>query len=398
MSISQSRIVLREGRDKSVRLHHPWIFSSAIKSIEGDPEPGSTVLVSNEVGEKLGLASFSPGSQIRARMWTWNPEEKIDRDFFAVRIQRAFDLRKQIHISDHTSAYRAIHGESDELSGLVVDVYNDTAVVQITTAGMEYHRKEIIDLIFEISGCSSIYERSDVDARELEGLTSVRGLVKGKPIENPMIIQENGLKFEVDLENGQKTGFFLDQRANREAIKPYVNGKSVLNCFCYTGAFSVYAFSGGAESVLSMDSSGPALEQVQRNLELNGFGNRQSEVMEADVFVALRKFRDSRKSFDVIILDPPKFAPTIAQAERASRGYKDINLLAFKLLKPGGILFTFSCSGGISRELFQKIVAGAAQDAGVNARILAQLSQGPDHPISLNFPEGMYLKGLVCKI
>lgn len=392
------KIVLHEGRDKSVRLHHPWIFASAIKSIEGNPELGSTLQVCSEKGEILGQASYSPGSQIRARMWNWDAKEKIDREFFEKRIRKAFQLRYQMRIHDLTSAYRAVHGESDELPGLVIDIYNKTAVVQITTAGMEFHRQEIIDLISEISGCETIYERSDVDVRELEGLTPVKGLIKGKPVETPMVIEENGLKFEVDLENGQKTGFFIDQRANRAFLRNYVGDKSVLNCFCYTGAFSVYAFAGGANSVLSMDSSGPALEQVKRNLELNGFGECQSEVMEADVFTALRKFRDSRKSFDVIILDPPKFAPTVSQAERAARGYKDINLLAFKLLNPGGILFTFSCSGGVSRELFQKIVTGAAQDAGVNAKILAQLSQGPDHPISLNFPEGMYLKGLVCAI
>lgn len=392
------KMVLREGRDKSVRLHHPWIFASAIRSLEGDPEAGSTLLVCSEKSEILGQASYSPNSQIRARMWNWDENESIDRGFFEKRIREAFQLRSQIKILEHTTAYRAVHGESDELPGLVVDIYNKTAVVQITTAGMEFHRQEIIDLVAEISGCETIYERSDVDVRELEGLSPVKGLIKGKPVETPMVIEENGLKFEVDLENGQKTGFFVDQRANREFLRNYVNEKSVLNCFCYTGAFSVYAFAGGARSVLSMDSSGPALEQVKRNLDLNGFGGCLSEVMEADVFTALRKFRDSRKSFDVIILDPPKFAPTISQAERAARGYKDINLLAFKLLNPGGILFTFSCSGGVSRELFQKIVTGAAQDAGVNAKILAQLSQGPDHPISLNFPEGMYLKGLVCAI
>ena len=397
--MSVPTLVLHAGRDKSVRLHHPWIFASAIKSIEGEPLSGATILIKSESGEALGLASFSPGSQIRARMWSWNPQEEINRDFFAVRIKCAFDLRNQIlKLTEQTSAYRVIHGESDGLPGLIVDRYNDALVIQILTAGIEYHRTEIVDLLAEISGCKTLYERSDVDVRELEGLNPVKGLVWGPAIQPPMIIVENGLKFEVDLENGQKTGFFIDQRDNRELLRRYVQDKSVLNCFCYTGAFSAYAFAGGARSVLSMDSSAPALEQVLRNLAINGYGDCESEVMEADVFTALRKFRDSRKSFDVIILDPPKFAPTTAQAERAARGYKDINLLAFKLLNPGGVLFTFSCSGGVSRELFQKIVTGAAQDAGVEARILAQLSQGPDHPIALNFPEGMYLKGLVCAI
>ena len=396
--MSEAVLQLKEGRDKSVRLRHPWIFASAIKTIQGDVQPGATVLVRSETGEALGKAAFSPNSQIRARMWTWNPQEIINREFFTTKIKRAFELRQQSHIPQKTSAYRVIHGESDGLPGLIADRYNDTLVVQMTTAGIEFFRQEIVDVLEEISGCDTIYERSDVDVRELEGLPPVKGLLRGSPLQTPMLIEENGLKFEVDLENGQKTGFFIDQRDNRQLLRDYVQGKSVLNCFCYTGAFSVYAFAGGAEIVLSMDSSAPALEQVSRNLAMNGFGDFESELMEGDVFTALRKFRDSRRSFDVIILDPPKFAPTIAQAERAARGYKDINLLAFKLLNPGGILFTFSCSGGVSRELFQKIVTGAAQDAGVDARILAQLSQGPDHPISLNFPEGMYLKGLVCAI
>ena len=391
-------ITLREGRDKSVRLHHPWIFASAIKSVEGDPAAGATVMVRSAADELLGKAAYSPDSQIRARMWTWNPQEEIDRKFFETRIRSSFQLRETAQINARTSAYRVIHGESDGLPGLIADRYNDILVIQVTTAGIEAHRQEIMEILSEVCGCKTLYERSDVDVRELEGLQPVKGLIAGEPLQSPQYIEENGLKFEVDLENGQKTGFFLDQRDNRELLRHFVQDRSVLNCFCYTGAFSAYAFAGGASSVLSMDSSAPALEQVLRNLALNGFGDRESEVMEADVFTALRKFRDSRKSFDVIILDPPKFAPTIAQAERAARGYKDINLLAFKLLNPGGVLFTFSCSGGVSRELFQKIVTGAAQDAGVNARILAQLSQGPDHPIALNFPEGMYLKGLVCAI
>ncbi|MHC1740989.1 MAG: class I SAM-dependent rRNA methyltransferase [Anaerolineaceae bacterium] len=396
--MSDPIIVLREGREKSVRLHHPWIFASAIRSVEPEPEAGMTVLIKSEKGEEFGLASYSPGSQIRARMWTWDSQEKIDKDYFAKRIRNAIELREKAGVKQQTNAYRLVHGESDGLPGLIVDRYNNILVVQILTTGIEFHRKEIIDLLAQISGIVTIYERSDVDVRELEGLKPVKGLLWGEPILGPIIIEENGLKFEVDLEKGQKTGFFIDQRENRELLRKYVASKAVLNCFCYTGAFSVYAFAGGAETVTSMDSSGPALEQVARNLALNGFGDCESELMEEDVFTALRKFRDSRRSFDVIILDPPKFAPTIAQAERAARGYKDINLLAFKLLKPGGVLFTFSCSGGVSRDLFQKIVAGAAQDAGVEARILAQLSQSPDHPIALNFPEGMYLKGLVCSI
>jgi 23S rRNA (cytosine1962-C5)-methyltransferase len=389
---------LRPGREKSLQHRHPWIFASAVDEVKGEPKTGETVLVRSSTGEDMGLASYSPNSQIRGRVWTFDATQLVGADFFKKRIDQAIELRTASIPSGCTTAIRLVHGESDGLSGLIVDRYNDHLVIQVTTPGIEFHRQEITDILSHVEGVRGIYERSDVDVRELEGLPPLTGLVWGSMPDTPMVIEENGLKFHVDLVNGQKTGFFLDQRDNRRTLQGLVKGKSVLNCFCYTGAFSVYAFAGGAESVLSMDSSDSAMEQVASNLALNGFDNAESELMTADVFTALRKFRDSRRSFDVIILDPPKFAPTVAQAEKAARGYKDINLLAFKLLKPGGILVTFSCSGGVSRDLFQKIVAGAALDAGVEARILMQLSQAADHPIALSFPEGSYLKGLVCKI
>ncbi|MEA5077516.1 MAG: class I SAM-dependent rRNA methyltransferase [Anaerolineaceae bacterium] len=391
-------LILRPGRDRSVLQRHPWVYASAIDSLGGKPEAGETVFIRNSSGEPLALAAYSPISQIRARIWTWDTEASIDRDFLTQRLQQAIDLRTQVIPAGATTAMRLVHGESDGLPGLIVDRYNDTLVLQVLTAGMEALKPLLVELLQSLTGCTRVLERSDVDVRELEGLEPTKGILAGEPIVEPLVIEENGLKFRVDLEGGQKTGFFVDQRDNRQLLRQMVQGKSVLNCFCYTGAFSVYAFAGGATSVLSMDSSEPAMSEVQHNLELNGFGACDSELMSADVFTALRKFRDSRRSFDVIILDPPKFAPTYAQAEKAARGYKDINLLAFKLLNPGGLLFTFSCSGGVSRDLFQKIVAGAALDAGVDAKIVAQLSQAGDHPIALNFPEGQYLKGLVCKI
>ena len=389
---------LHPGREKSLQHRHPWVFASAIREVQGNPQSGETVLIRSADGEDLALASFSPSSQIRARVWTFDTSKKIDTDYLREQVNNALELREAVIREGQTTAMRLIHGESDNLPGLIVDRYNDTLVVQVTTPGIEYHRADLIDILSGLEGCKRIYERSDVDVRELEGLAPVKGLLNGPALNGPLEIEENGLKFLVDLEGGQKTGFFIDQRDNREYLRHVAKGKTVLNCFCYTGAFSVYALAGSAESVLSMDSSEPAMEQVKTNLALNGLGEEKSELMTADVFTALRKFRDSRRSFDIIILDPPKFAPTTAQADKAARGYKDINLLAFKLLNPGGLLFTFSCSGGVSRELFQKIVAGAALDAGVNARIVAQLSQSADHPIALNFPEGSYLKGLVCRI
>ncbi len=392
------KLILRSGRDRSVRLMHPWIFSSAIGEVSGIPAPGDVVKVVSASGEELGIASYSPGSQIRARMWSFDPDEAVDKEFFERRIRYALDLRKEIIPPEKTNAMRLVHGESDRLPGLIVDRYAEMLVVQILTAGIEVNKELIFELLMHETGAEGIYERSDVDVRLLEGLHERKGLAAGILTDQPMEIFENGLKFLVDIENGQKTGFFLDQRDNRQALRPFVNGRSVLNCFCYTGAFTVYALSSGAEKVLSIDSSDSALAAVEKNIQLNHLDVRKSEVLNADVFKILRTFRDQDRKFDVIILDPPKFAPTVAQAEKAARGYKDINLLAFKLLNPGGTLFTFSCSGGISRDLFQKIVQGAALDARMDAKIVGQLSQAPDHPISIHFPEGFYLKGLICKV
>lgn len=392
------KLILRSGRDRSVHLMHPWIFSSAIDMVSGTPAPGDVVKVVSASGEELGIASYSPGSQIRARMLSFNPDEMVDKEFFERRIRYALELRKEIIPPEKTNAMRLVHGESDGLPGLIVDRYADMLVVQILTAGIEVNKDLIFEILLHETGAEGIYERSDVDVRLLEGLHERKGLAAGKLSIQPMEIFENGLKFLVDIENGQKTGFFLDQRDNRQALRPFVDGKSVLNCFCYTGAFSVYALSSGAEKVLSIDSSDSALAAAEKNIQLNHLDVEKSEVMNADVFKILRTFRDQDRKFDVIILDPPKFAPTVAQAEKAARGYKDINLLAFKLLNPGGTLFTFSCSGGISRDLFQKIVQGAALDARMDAKIVGQLSQAPDHPISIHFPEGFYLKGLICKV
>ncbi len=394
----EKSILLRSGRDRSVRLRHPWIFASAIAEVKGNPEQGETLLVRSAEDEALGWASYSPGSQIRARMWNFNAEETVDDRFFQNRIKAAVDLRRESISPAVTNAMRLIHGESDGLPGLIVDRYDNMLVAQILTAGIEMQREKIFEFLMEETGARGIYERSDVDVRLLEGMPERTGLAAGDWQPGHIEIYENGLKFEVDIASGQKTGFFLDQRDNRKAVQPYIYGKNVLNCFCYTGAFSIYALASGAEKVLSIDTSEPALEGVKRNVALNGLEGTRSEVMNADIFKVLRTFRDQGRKFDVIILDPPKFAPTVAQAEKAARGYKDINLLAFKLLNPGGTLFTFSCSGGISRDLFQKIVASAALDAKLDVRIVGQLSQAPDHPVGIHFPEGFYLKGLICKV
>jgi 23S rRNA (cytosine1962-C5)-methyltransferase len=278
---------------------------------------------------------------------------------------------------------------------LIVDRYADCLVAQFLTSGAEYWKETLTDLLVELTGIENIFERSDAEVRQLEGLPAFSGVLRGKPSEQ-IIITENGIKFDISVFQGHKTGFYLDQRINRLKVQNYARGCDVLDCFCYTGGFAINALTGGANTVLALDSSEEALKLMEKNIILNDLPLEKVEIMEGDVFHSLRKFRDSRRSFDMIILDPPKFAQTAAQAERASRGYKDINLLAFKLLRPGGVLFTFSCSGGVNPDLFQKIVAGAALDAGVNAQIIEVLSQSGDHPVSLNFPEGAYLKGLIC--
>lgn len=390
-------IILKAGREKSVLFHHPWIFSGAVSRLQGDPKPGETVEVRTSNGEPLGWAAFSPMSKIQGRMWTWNPEERVDEDFMRRRLTAALGLRRVMVPEGETNALRLVHGESDGLPGFVVDQYNDLLVMQCLSAGADRWRDTFTDLLVDLTGIKQVYERSDVDVRHLEGLPERAEPVRGDDFA-PREIFEHGLHFMVDPAHGQKTGFYIDQRSNRKRLQDFAAGRDVLNCFCYTGAFSIYALAGGAQSVLSIDTSGEALALASENTARNGLDRAGVEWQQADVFHALRTFRDQARSFDLIILDPPKFAPTAAQAERAARGYKDINLLAFKLLRPGGILFTFSCSGGISTDLFQKIVAGAALDAGADAEIVEHMTQGPDHPVGLNFPEGAYLKGLICYV
>ncbi len=386
-------LILKPGREKSVLRRHPWIFSGAVQRVDGEIVSGGTVDVLSSKGDFLARASYSPQSQIRARVWTFD-DEPVDKDFFRRQIKSAIHARDTWHLTPDTSALRLIYAESDGIPGLIVDRYADVLVLQSLTAGSEYWKETIADILLEETGLQTIYERSDVDVRELEGLSPQVGFLRGTISNSRITISEYGLKFIVDVEHGHKTGFYLDQRVNRRRVGRLARDRDVLNCFCYTGGFTVHALAGGAKSVASADSSADALALGRENVSLNGLP--ESEWIEADVFQLLRKFRDQNRSFDMIVLDPPKFASTVAQVEKAARGYKDINLLAFKLLRPNGILVTFSCSGGVDAYLFQKIVAGAALDAGADAQIIERLSQSPDHPVALNFPEGTYLKGLVC--
>ena len=406
LGAEKNKLILGAGREKSLLRRHPWIFSGAIARMEGQAISGDAVEVRSAQGEFLGFAAYNAQSQISARMWSWQADEKIDAHFFHRRISSALAARNLLHPSpmgigmgkkEKNSGARLIHAESDGLPGLIVDQYGDVLVMQIGSAGAERWRDTLADILQELCKPTCIYERSDSDSRTLEGLVSRNGVLRGTLPESVEVI-ENGLRFTVDVAAGQKTGFYLDQRDNRKLTEALAHDKDVLNCFCYSGGFSLYALRGGAKSVLSIDSSEEALQLARRNVELNGLDSSRAEWQCADVFTALRKLRDQNKKFDLIILDPPKFAPTAAFAEKAARGYKDINLLGFKLLRPGGLLATYSCSGGINDDLFQKIIAGAALDAGVNAQIVQKLHAASDHPVLLSFPESAYLKGLVLRV
>jgi 23S rRNA (cytosine1962-C5)-methyltransferase len=398
-----SAVILKPGREKSLLRRHPWIFSGAIQHADNDIGLGETVDLLSFNQQFLARASYSPNSQIRARVWTFE-DKPVDKEFFRRRIRSAIDTRQKLNVESaalspskgQSKAFRLIYAESDGIPGLIVDRYASVLVLQSLTAGSEFWKETLADLLLEETGLSTIYERSDADVRDLEGLEPKVGILRGALSSFIFPITEHNLNFKVNLQSGHKTGFYLDQRANRLRVRELAKDKDVLDCFCYTGGFTVNALAGGAQSVLSIDSSADALALAKENIALNDLPIEKTNFLEGDVFQLLRKFRDENRSFDMIILDPPKFAPTAAQAERAARGYKDINLLAFKLLRPGGILVTFSCSGGIDVALFQKIIAGSALDASVDAQIVEHLSQGPDHPVSLHFPEGAYLKGLIC--
>ncbi len=386
-------IILRPGKERSLQRRHPWVFEGSIAS--GRADAGETVRVQAADGSFLAWGAYSPSSMIRVRALSFDADERIDAGFFARRIATAVALRARLAIT--SDGMRLVHGEADGLPGLVVDRYgDDTLSAQFLSAGAERWKAIIADALLEATGARRLYERSDAGVRNLEGLASVSGWLRGAGA-TQVTIREHDWRLTVDVAEGHKTGFYLDQRDNRQHFAAAVRQfgcKRVLNCFCYTGGFSVAALQGGAAQVTGIDSSGPALEQATAHVALNGFDAARHTALDADVNRSLRLFIDQGERFDAIVLDPPKFAPTAAHAERAARAYKDINRLALMLLEPGGVLFTFSCSGGISPDLFHKIVAGAGMDAGVDATILQRLEEPPDHPSTLLFPEGQYLKGL----
>lgn len=386
-------IRLREGRDRSLIRRHPWVFQGSIE--KGKADPGETVRVESSEGAFLCWGSFSPSSLIRVRAWSFDEQERIDASYFHRRIAASLALRARLPIA--SDAVRLIHGEADGLPGLIVDRYGDLLSAQFLSAGMERWKQTIADELLKQTGLTRLYERSDASVRTLESLEPVTGWLRGEGA-TEVVIAENEWKLSLDVAEGHKTGYYLDQRDNRKKFADLVRHygcQSVLNCYSYTGGFSVAALAGGATQVVSVDSSAPALARASAHVTLNGFDPAHHEALDADVNHTLRDLLKQGRSFDAIVLDPPKFAPTAAHADRAARAYKDINRLGLMLLKPGGLLFTFSCSGGIGPELFHKIVAGAGMDAGVDGFIADRVGASPDHPQTLYFPEGEYLKGLL---
>ncbi|MFZ4479609.1 MAG: class I SAM-dependent rRNA methyltransferase [Rhodoferax sp.] len=386
-------IRLRAGKERSLLRRHPWIFESAIA--RGAADAGETVRVESHEGQFLAWAAFSPASKIRARVWSFDEAQRIDPSFFMLACAKAVSARSRFEI--HSDGLRLVHGESDGLPGLIVDRYGETLVAQFLSSGAERWKAALADALLGATGLSRIYERSDASGREREGLPLIAGWLRGHGATD-LLLHEHDWQLELDIAGGHKTGFYLDQRDSRKRFADYTRRlkfERVLNCYCYTGGFTVAALHGGALHVTSIDSSGAALEKAAANVARNGFDPGRASFIDADVNASLRQFCAAGRTFDAIVLDPPKFAPTIAHAERAARAYKDINRLAFKILAPGGILFTYSCSGGISPDLFHKIVASAAIDAQVDGYIVERMGGAPDHPMTINFPEGEYLKGLV---
>lgn len=393
-----SQVILKKGREKSVNNRHPWLYSGAISRVEGNPTDGDVVDVWNNRARFVARGIYNSKSQIRVRLLTWNPNDPIDEGFWRRRISRAVAGRLRLKQTQDTDAYRLIHSDADGVPGFIADLYGTWLVVQFLSLATERNRRIILNILLDLVEPQGVYERSDSDSREKEGLVPVTGPVWGEVPPDFIEIMENGHTFLVDVKLGHKTGFYLDQRENRQRVIKYFGGKEVLNTFAYTGAFSVYAAAAGASKIINVDTSERVLQIAENNMSRNGFTDREDVYAEADVFEILRAYTEAKWKFDVVILDPPKFAHSKRQVEKASRGYKDINLLAMKLLKRGGILITFSCSGTVNRNLFQKIIFGAAVDAGRTVQIIEQLSQGTDHPILVTCPETEYLKGFVCRV
>lgn len=391
-------VIVSEKGAEALGRRHPWVFSGAVREVRGNPFPGESVALLDTKGRWLGCGAYSPASAIRVRVWTFDPEEAVDAGFFSQRIQAAAWVRSGFYPNGGVTGLRLVSGESDGLPGLIVDRYDRVMVCQFLSAGAYFWKSAIVDALAGLPGVETVYERSDAEVRKKEGLPLEKGLLYGPEPPERVEIREGRLRFLVDIREGHKTGFYLDQRENRSRVMAHAAGMRVLNAFSYTGGFGIAAAVGDAAKVINIDASRSVLEMARENLRLNGLCPDLMENVEGNAFQVLRAFRNEGRVFDVVVLDPPKFAESRAQLNRAARGYKDINILGMQLLAPGGLLFTYSCSGAMHPDLFQKIVADAALDTGREGRILRKMAPPPDHPVSLNFPEGDYLKGLMVQI
>lgn len=398
----QASIILKAGKERPLFRHHPWVYSNAIDRFEGKLYPGCTVHVLSHEGQFVAKGLYSPVSQIRVRVLTWDEAEPIDHAFFKRRITKAIAHRQQW--VKNTNAIRLIFGESDGLPGLVVDQYADTLVCQFLFVGMEHWKEAIVDALVKQTSCAKIVERSDAAVRTREGLEPHIGPLYGDLPTEPVQINECGVLYTVDVLKGHKTGFYIDQRDSRELLGQLSQDKEVLNVFCYTGGFSLAALRGGAKHVTSVDSSGEALAMAERQMKVNGFDESRATWIDSDAFDVLTRLRKEERQFDIVVLDPPKFAPSSHHLDKALRAYKEINRAGMQLLKPGGLLFTFSCSGAVDSALFERTIAMAGAEAmthgsdkGLDFRMMKRLSSGADHPLLTSFPEGDYLKGLLLQ-
>jgi 23S rRNA (cytosine1962-C5)-methyltransferase len=395
---SMNDVILKEGRDKSARQYHPWLYSGAVNEITGEPVAGELVRVVDSDRRFVAYGYVNPASKIRVRLLEWNERRQVDNNWWVERVRQAAGNRALLGHTNETTAYRLVFGESDFLPGLIVDRYGDYLVAQFMTAGAERVKPIILNELVDLLKPAGIYERSDVDARDLEGLAQHKGTACGQEPPDHVEISEYGIRFRVDLKSGQKTGFYLDQRENRHTAGQYAQGRTVLDCFGYTGGFALHALSAGAESITLVDASARSLAAAQENIVLNGLGDRSVEYVKGDAFDVLREYRDAGRKYGMVILDPPKFATSRDQVKKALGAYKDINLLGMKLLSPGGILATFSCSGAVSPESFRMSILWAALDAGRQVQYLHQLWQPSDHPVLASFPESQYLTGCICRV
>ncbi len=391
-------VQLRKGKEKAVKQHHPWVFSGAIEQPKAEIEDGEIIRLVDYRGDFLAYGFYNSSSRVAVRLLEWNEKIGIDEAWWRNKVGSALAAREKLLNSHHTNTFRLIFAEADYLPGLIVDKYADYLSVQIHSAGIEKVKHLLLDELQKAINSNGIFERSDAVAREHEGLFPSAGKLRGEEPPEFVEVLENGIKYRVSIAEGQKSGFFCDQRDNRKIVAEYAGNKRVLDCFSYSGGFTLNALNAGAKEVISVDSSGLAIETLQKNITINNFDSTKASTFQSDVNKQLRALREAKEEFDIIILDPPKYAPSRSKLDKASRAYKDLNRIGMMLLKKGGLLATFSCSGAVDMLTFKQILAWAALDAGKEIQFIYQFCQPDDHPVRASFPEGEYLKGLLCRV